>query len=259
MDIDRLKGRIGLAAASLLVMVSAGPAVSLSLEFYEAGNPTSLVMLTDGDVTDQNGKDRNFQFSSTCTTCPGALSVGGFQISQISAKRTRPGKGRGAHLSFSFQGTSSAGTDAELVARVSDINFFRILHHFDTTQATLFGYAATPDTGNKISDVNWTSWISNSNFLFDTQQVVGTVSATSSDFFDVGRVNVAFASAGNPAVIIPSSTYSMTQTVRIGTDTNVDFTAFASTQAVPLPAALPVLGAALGALGLLGWRRRAAV
>ncbi|WP_193142385.1 hypothetical protein [Meridianimarinicoccus sp. MJW13] len=255
MEIDRLKGRIGLAVASILAIASADPAVSLSLEFFESGNPTSLLRFTDGDATDQNGKVRNFQFSSTCTTCPGALSVGGFQISKISAKRTRPGKGLGAHLSFSFEGTSSPGTDADLIARVSDINFYRILHHFDTTQATLFGYAATPDRGNKISVVNWTSWISSSNYLFDPQQVVGSVTATSSDFFDVGSVNAAFASAGNPAVIIPWGTYSMTQTVRIGTDTNVDFTAFASTQAVPLPAALPVLGGALGALGLLGWRR----
>ncbi|WP_193142384.1 hypothetical protein [Meridianimarinicoccus sp. MJW13] len=253
------KFRSGIAAASLLTLVGAGPALSLGLEFYEAGNPASLLTLMDNDLTDQNTNSGVFQFSSTCAGCPGPLMVGGFQLSQVIANS---GIGGAAQLSFSFSGSSPAQGNADLFARVTDTGFYasRGLPPGSpfVTLATLNGNAATPDTGNKIADMSWRSWVATSNAPFDTSQIVGNVVATSADFTDIGNVNAAFASADNPVAVIQGQPFSLTQTVRIGTENDVDFSAFASTQVVPLPAALPALGAALGALGLLGWRRRTA-
>jgi hypothetical protein len=151
---------------------------------------------------------------------------------------------------FDLSGLSSAGLSASLVPEI-DAPLPRIITgvggqmdlYTGATGPNSFGTGSEHSADSASGDSVGVSDPTPTHYILVPQGYVSGTALSDSATYD----NATFATLG-----VTPGTYRWTW----GSDADQSFTLEIGPVATPLPAALPLFGSALGALGLLGWRRK---
>jgi len=187
------------------------------------------------------------------TSCSGSASGAGVLVDTVGATSNAPGTATGANMLSSvlkITNSSSASVMLRLLAGVTDFLLpsggpLDLFSHIGTTapvgsSANLLAFTSSVDAANGQNTFPGTS-----NAPTLNPDLTSGSSSKDSDLL--------IASLAAP--------YSMTERFdfTLGAGTTVNFSAstiLTPAPVIPLPAALPLFATGLGALGLLGWRRK---